>query len=661
SFTALEYSSPEKISYAYYLEGWDKDWNYSGNIRNINYNNISEGNYTLRIKNTNANGDWNTKEAVFSIAILPPWYRSTLAYIIYVLLAAAFVYLFYRYRIQQTNLKYKVKLAQLNAEKEKEVNEKRQSFFTNITHEFRTPLTLIINPVKDLLKRDDNKEEKDELNAVYRNARRLLSLVDQLLLFRKTESETGKLQVTAINFYDLTHDAYLYFNQQAKTRQIEYTFECSNQSLELFADKAKLEIVFYNLLSNAFKYTPDKGKINFIIKEENTAIFIRVSDSGLGIPAHIGNKIFDKFYQVSNGNVPAKPGFGIGLYLVKQLVEDHHGFIHYSSKEEEGTSFIVELKKGKEHFGKHAIQSHASVQSNLLLEEISAGMEPMVTAKMTGTDGLESIVSEKLSILITDDNEQLRSYLAQVFKGSFIVYEAKSAEEGLKLAKEFQPDVIISDMVMEELSGIDFCKIIKETPALSHIPFILITGSFSPETKLKGIEAGADDYITKPFEKDMLVARVQSLIKKQENLQKYFYNEITHQQNTLNISGEYKEFLEACITAVEKNLDREEFNIQTLATEMGMSHSKLYKKIKTISGQSANAFIRFIRLRKAAGLFINSDYNVNETAFYVGIKDIKYFREQFTKTFGIKPSEYIEKYRKSMGKNYKLNEKVKKD
>jgi signal transduction histidine kinase/ligand-binding sensor domain-containing protein/DNA-binding response OmpR family regulator len=660
-FTALEYTSPEKISYAYFLKGWDKDWNYSGNIRNINYNNIREGNYKLHIKNTNANGDWNANETILAITILPPWYRSILAYIIYALIIGSVIYLSYRYRIQQTDLKYKVKIAQLNAEKEKEVNEKRQSFFTNITHEFRTPLTLIINPVKDLLKRDDNKEEKDELNAVYRNARRLLSLVDQLLLFRKTESETGKLQVTAINFYDLAHDAYLYFKQQAKTRQIDYKFVCSNQSLELFADKAKLEIVFYNILSNAFKYTPDKGKISFSIEEESNRIVTRITDSGSGIPVHVGNKIFDKFYQVSGDNIPSKPGFGIGLYLVKQLVEEHHGSINYNSGEGVGTSFIVELKKGKEHFGKLAIQDHVADQQNTLLEEISAGMEPIIAEKKSGTDGLESVVSEKLSILITDDNEQLRTYLAQVFKGSFIVYEAKSAEDGLKMAKQILPDVIISDMVMETMSGIDFCKIVKETPALGHIPFILITGSFSPESKLKGIEAGADDYITKPFEKDMLVARVQSLIKKQENLQKYFYNEITHQQNTLNISGEYKEFLEACIAAVEKNLDRDEFNIQTLATEMGMSHSKLYKKIKTISGQSANAFIRFIRLRKAAELFINSDYNVNETAFYVGIKDIKYFREQFAKTFGMKPSEYIEKYRKSMGKNYKLNEKVKKD
>jgi signal transduction histidine kinase/ligand-binding sensor domain-containing protein/DNA-binding response OmpR family regulator len=660
-FTALEYTSPEKISYAYYLDGWDKSWNYAGNIHHINYNNISEGSYQLRIKSTNANGDWNDAETVLTITILPPWYRSILAYILYVLIIGSLIYTFYRYRLQQAKLQYKVKLTELNAEKEKEINEKRQSFFTNITHEFRTPLTLIINPIKDLLKRDDNAQEKDELNAVYRNARRLLSLVDQLLLFRKTESETGKLQITAVNFYELAHDAYLYFNQQAKTRQIEYRFECSNPSLEVFADKAKLEIVFYNLLSNAFKYTPDKGKILFSIKEEGNSVLIEISDSGQGIPAHIGNKIFDKFYQVSEDHLPAKPGFGIGLYLVKQLVEDHHGSIQYSSKEGGGTSFLVKLRKEKDHFGKIVIHENASLQENLLLEEISAGMEPMVAAMKTGTDGLESIVSEKLSILITDDNEQLRNYLVQVFQGSFIVHEAKTAEEGLKIAKQVLPDVIISDMVMGEMSGIDFCKLVKDSPSLGHIPFILITGSFSPESKLKGIEAGADDYITKPFEKDMLVARVQSLIKKQENLQKYFYNEITHQQNTLNISGEYKEFLEACIAAVEKNLDRDEFNIQTLATEMGMSHSKLYKKIKTISGQSANAFIRFIRLRKAAELFINTDYNVNETAFYVGIKDIKYFREQFTKTFGMKPSEYIEKYRKSLGKNYKLNEKVKKE
>jgi YesN/AraC family two-component response regulator len=214
---------------------------------------------------------------------------------------------------------------------------------------------------------------------------------------------------------------------------------------------------------------------------------------------------------------------------------------------------------------------------------------------------------------------------------------------------------------MNEKTGLDFCQEAKGTPELSHIPFILITGSYSPETKKMGFELGADDYITKPFEKELLVARVKNLIRNQQNLQKYFYNEITHQKNTLKISAEYKEFLDACIEIVERRLDDDNFNVLELASEIGMSHSKLYKLIKSISGQSANSFIRYIRLRKAAELFINSNYNINQTAFFVGMKDIKYFREQFTKTFGIKPSEYIRKYRKSFGRNFKLNEDITRD
>ncbi len=656
-FNALEYSSPEKILYAYYLEGWDKGWNYPGNIRNINYNNLREGSYTLRIKSTNSNGVWNENETTLKIIILPPWYRTWWAYVIYLCMAGAAVYLFYRYRKQQARLKYEIPVTQMNAEKEKAINENRQSFFTNITHEFRTPLTMIINPVKDMLQNEHGDATKEELSFVHRNARRLLSLVDQLLLFKKTESDTGPLQVSHFNFYQLCQETWLYFVQQARTKNISYTFSCANEMLELYGDREKLEIVFYNLLSNALKYTPAKGKIAFNVTETGDEVNISISDSGAGISPHVGNRLFEKFYRVNEKDAPAKPGFGIGLYLVKEFVDKHKGEISYSSKPGEGTVFAVVLRKGKEHFGAaEFLETHK--KNHELLDEIAAGDEAVQPEKKIVTDGMESVVSEKPSILITDDNAQMRSYLVQVFQNSFIVHEAGSADEGLKIAKEVQPDIIISDVVMHGMTGIDFCKAVKDSPVLNHIPFILITGSFSPESKLKGIENGADDYITKPFEKNMLVARVQSLIRNQQNLQKYFYNEITHRENSLNITGEYKEFLDNCIAVVEKHLDDDDFNIQVLAREIGMSHSNLYKKIKTISGQSANAFIRFIRLRKAAEMFINTNYNINETAFYVGIKDIKYFREQFTKTFGLKPSEYIEKYRKTLGKNYKLNEKL---
>jgi signal transduction histidine kinase/ligand-binding sensor domain-containing protein/DNA-binding response OmpR family regulator len=661
TFTALEYTSSEKIRYAYYLEGWDKNWNYTGNVRTINYNNISEGSYILRVKSTNAEGAWNTNETRLRLVILPPWYRTWWAYLIYASIAIALLYVFFRYKSGQTKLKYEIKLAHINAEKEKEINEKRQSFFTNVSHEFRTPLTLVINPIKDILKKDDPalKSEQGELNIVYRNARRLLSLVDQLLLFRKAENIADQLRITKLNFYTVCKEIFLCFVQQAKAKKIEYIYECENEQLEIYADREKMEIIFYNLLSNALKYTPEEGKVIFSIKETASTVEVTIADTGYGIPKEAGNKLFEKFYQVKDKGSPAKPGFGIGLYLVKQSVDSHKGQISFITEPGKGTSFNVSLKKGKAHFGEQFVNEESS-ENSVLLEELAGDdletYHPLV-GKHNG-EGLEAVITEKASILIIDDNESMRKYVTGMFEGNFVVHEADKAEEGLKLAKQYQPDIIISDIVMQGMTGIELCRTIKETPALSHIPVILLTGSFSPESKLKGVEGGADDYITKPFEKDLLLARVSSLLKSRQNLQKYFYNEITHQENSLKISAEYKEFLEKCIAIVENHLDDDAFTIQTLATEIGMSHSKLYKKIKAISGQSANAFIRFIRLRKAAELFINTNYNVNETAFYVGLRDIKYFREQFYKAFGMNPSEYIEKYRKVFSRNYNLNEKA---
>jgi len=271
---------------------------------------------------------------------------------------------------------------------------------------------------------------------------------------------------------------------------------------------------------------------------------------------------------------------------------------------------------------------------------------------------LDALATETQRILIVDDNIDIRRYIAVLFNEQFTVYEAKSGEEALTLARQFQPDIIISDVFMQGMTGIDLCKIIKDDNALGHIPVILLSGSSSTDTRLQGVEGGADDYITKPFDKDLLVARVIALIKSKNNLQKYFYNEITLQQNPLKVSAEYKAFLDNCIAIVETHLDDEQFTIQALAHELGMSYSKMNKKIKAVCGQPANAFVRFIRLRKAAELFINSNYNINETAYQVGIGDIKHFREHFTRLFGLKPSEYIEKYRKNFGKQYNINEKI---
>jgi signal transduction histidine kinase/DNA-binding response OmpR family regulator len=612
------------------------------------------------------------------------------------LLAGATLYLYQQYRSRQAQLHFEVSLVNLKAEKEraelererserektvaefektqaeylrekaqretervlnerdKEINEKRLSFFTNMAHEFRTPLTLIINPIKDLVLKARQQETGDsqELNTVYRNARRLLTLVDQLLLFRKADAGADQLKITRLNFSSLCQEVYLAFVQQAKATKIDYQFECDNETLELYGDREQLEIILYNLLSNALKYTPPDGKITFSVKDTVDRVEANVADSGYGIPQETGDKLFERFYQVQQKGIPAKSGFGIGLYLVKQFVDSHKGKIWYRSEPGRGTTFYVQLPKGKEHLGEQTILEEPMAKTELLQELVAADG----VLEHTAQEGKgEALIQEHQSLLVVDDDEQIRQYIARVFD-QFTIYQAESGEEGLKLARQYIPDIIISDVHMLALSGIDLCKTLKEDPAFSHIPVILLTGSSSAATKLQGVEGGADDYITKPFDKELLVARVVNLLKSRNSLQKYFYNEVTLQHNPLKISQEYKEFLERCIAIVERHLNNENFNVKTLALELGMSHSNLYKKVKSISGQSVNGFIRFIRLRKAAELLINTNHNVNETADAVGFNDIKYFRQQFSQLFGMNPSEYMKKYRKVFGKSFTLNE-----
>ena len=670
-FAALEFSAPGKILYAWYLEGWDKGWNNNGTARTANYTRLDEGHYTLHIRATNAEEIWNPREVRLDIVVLPPWYRSWWAWAFYILVLAGAIVIYQRYRVKQTRLTFEIKLAKLNAEKEKaerqteklindkekEINEKRLTFFTNISHEFRTPITLIINPLKDILRRQapEKKADYDELNIVYRNSRRLLSLVDQLLLFRKTDTSADQLKITKLNFSHLCSDVYLAFVQQAKALKIAYSFECEKKDLEVYADRDKMEIILYNLVSNALKYTPGGGNVTIAIAETENNIELVVSDNGYGIPKDVGDKLFERFYQVHATGIPSKPGFGIGLYLVRHFVECHKGKISYQSEPGKGTRFLVEMQKGKAHFDEQTVFEEM-VEETMFSQELNA-QELVIDSNLSGRTGEpEALISEKHTVLLVDDDNQMRAYLDQVFSGKYTVYQAENGALGIELAYKYLPDIIISDVKMPGLSGIDFCKQVKNDPSISHIPVILLTAESSLEKKLEGMEGGADDYIVKPFEKDLLMAKVASLLKNRTHLQHYFYNEITLRENPFKISEEYKAFLEKCIVVVEKYLDDEDFSVKTLASELNISHSNLYKKVKSISGQTVNAFIRFIRLRKAAELLIHTNMNINEAASGIGFTSPKYFREQFAKLFGMNPSEYIKKYRKPFGKSYHLNE-----
>lgn len=651
-FAALEYSSPNKIKYKYLLEGWDNDWNLVERQRTAHYSRLSEGQYILRIRATNADGEWLDTERRVNITVLPPWWRTFWAYTVYGLLLLVAVGTYILYDRRQTKLKYEVELAHMEVEKEKELNERKLTFFTHISHEFRTPLTLIVNPVKELLYSENKMVDSEELAVVYQNSKRLLSLVDQLLLFRKADSGADELRLVRLDIVALCHEVFLCFKQHAESRQLTYTFVCEATEVAVHADREKMEIVLFNLINNAIKFTQRGGSVTLALRPRADHVEIDVIDTGCGIAPGMGDTLFTKFYRDHRGNEKGTEGFGIGLFLVKKFMDAHSGTISYTSSQDLGTCFTVGLLRGKEHFGGQYVFEDISEHSVFLeemLPDSNVHEAQGVRDNPQGIDQIEDIYADSPVMLVVDDNSQVRQYITQLFRGRFSVYQAASAEKGLALARIRQPDIIVSDVVMQGMSGIDLCTEIKQDPALGHIPIILLTASTSDEIKLKGIEGGADDYITKPFDKELLLARVTGMLKSRSQLQRYFYNEVTLQSNDFKISNEYSEFLNRCIIVVERHLDNPEFNIKMLADEVNMSHSNLYKKVKSISGKSTNEFIRFIRLRKVAQLLISTDYNIREAAFAGGFNDIKYFREQFFKLFGMRPSDYKKRYRRTLG------------
>ena len=683
-FTALEYSAPKEIDYAYRMDGWDRQWTETGHQRKAIYTHLDEGSYTFRVRSTNAEGRWNPNEITLHLIVLPPWYRTWWAWTLYVLAAASLIALWLVYRDRQTKLRYQIAMARANAEKEKAENERKLSFFTNISHEFRTPLTLIINPVKDLLKKSAEKAEKaeraekadkadragktpddntglaaPELHIIHRNARRMLSLVDQIMLFRKADSGADTILPVKLDLYQLCREVYFSFSQQARSRNIRYEFDCDSRTTEIYADREKLEIILFNLVSNALKYTPDNGSVFLHIREQPDRLAVEVADSGPGIPAGVGDKIFERFYQVTGNTAPPKPGFGIGLFLARQFARAHKGDLSYHSDPGKGTVFTLALLKGVTHYQGTVLHEDDSKPSEIfkeLVDEDTAEPAPITPAAAPDTETLRTWVMEGKTMLIVDDDTAMRQYIAAMFKETFTIYEASEGDEALRLARGNAPDIVISDIRMQGLNGIDLCRALRKDPLTVHIPVILLTGTLAPELQLEGVEGGADDYLTKPFDKELLRARVANLLQSRSNLRTSIFNEITHGQDNAarKISAVDKTFLDKCTAVIEAHLDEEEFNIQTLAMEMGISHSSLYKKIKSLSGHSLNAFIRLVRLRNAAILCINTDYNVNEIAIRVGIFDRTHFREQFQKVYGMTAAEYIRKYRKPLASEYPL-------
>ena len=657
-YAALEYSLPEKISYAYFLEGWDSQWHYVDNIRSANYSKLTEGDYVLKIKSTNAEGVWNSKAISLPITISPPWYRSSFAYFIYVLFIAFVIYIVDKYQRKQAQLKYEVQLSQDLAKQEKELNEKKLTFFTNISHEFRSPLTMIINPLKDIMYGDNQKIDFGAIQMVYSNSRRLLSLVDQLLLFRKTETETGKLKVAHIDIVELCKEVFSCFVHHAKSKKIDYSFSISEEKVYVYADKEKIEMALFNLISNALKFTEkENGAVSVNLRTTENQVIINVVDNGEGVSDADKNKIFELFYQ-SNKNIKNKrKGFGIGLYLVKQFVSQHHGEVRCFDNEKGGSVFEIKLPLGKEHFGDIEIREDLSDRT-LFLEDVleEKALQEDLLEKTEEEAITDELVKDAKSILVVDDNPQIRNYLRKILSPKYRVAAAESAELALEIIRKIQPDLVISDVVMGDMNGVSFCKYIKTEEDLKHIPVILLTGGTSEDVKLKGAEVGADDHITKPFDNDYLLARINGILSRRDSVQNYLLNSVTKNVASPKLSDEDKKLLDKIVEVIDSKLDIENFNVQDLALELGMSHSLVYKKIKKITGKSVNEFTRNLRLRKVATLLITTDLQISQAASMAGFGDIKYFRKQFQQFYDMNPSEFKKKYQNVKDNKYILNE-----
>lgn len=657
NYSALEYSLPSKIKYAYFLEGWDKTWNYVNDIKTASYSQLQEGHYLLRIKCTNAYGKWSTKETAIAIIILPPWYRTWWAYTLYTIaMLVALVTGFYYVR-KQSQLKYEIRLADIKLAHEQKLHESKLAFFTNISHEFRSPLAMIINPVRELLYSDGKAIDTFSLGVIYKNARRLLNMVDQLLYFRKVENETGALNIGQVDVATLLKEIFHCFTNEAKMKELVYELHCPDEPLYLCADKEKLEIALFNIVSNAIKFA--HSGIQLSISSHETELQVTIADDGAGIPPEVGDKIFDKFYNSQDFAAAAskgKRGFGIGLFLSKTFVEMHQGTISYHCPDHGGTVFTIVLNKA-------AMQQQSPDQMEVIAAALPGKSNPeaiyettMLPAEDTANTGLDELVMDKRVLLIIDDDPEIREYIRYLFEHKYTISEADSAATGYEQVSAKEPDIIICDVNMETTSGIDFCNTLKANPLYSHIPVIMLTGASSPEIKLKGLECGANDYITKPFENDLLIARVNSILQGQDRLKQFFYDNITLKTSNSRVPEEYRTFLANCIAIIEENCDTDDFDIAKFCAAIGMSRSNLYRKVKIVSGLTVNEFTRLIRLRIAAGLLINTDCQVKEAAFRVGFSDIKYFREQFVRVFDMPPSKYIKKYRTAFSSRSTLSD-----
>lgn len=644
----IEYGVTDYIPYSeddilYRLEGFSDTWTPLNAQNLITYTNLTPGTYTLVVKAQNQKNE-TVAESRLQIAVLPPLYLTTWAFMFYLLVTAGVIYYGVRSYKRRIKLQESLKYEQKHAEDIEKMNQAKLRFFTNISHEFRTPLTLIISQVEILLQIHSLAPSVyNKILGVYKNCLQLKELINELLDFRKQEQGYMTIKVSEHNIVEFLYKHFLFFQEYARKQQITFNFLKSNEEIPLWFDAKQMQKVINNLLSNAFKHTKEGGNISISVKKRSQEVLIEVMDSGTGIAPQEVKKIFNRFYQTElSDSTLTQSGSGIGLALTKGIVDLHHGTIEVFSELGEGTTFCVHLKCGNEHFSPDQIVENKGIEEMISPAGDAVTNLQIPFAESGNVDKMEDEgEANKRKILIVEDNESLRQMLVDVFKGFYNVLTACNGTEGLEKVKSEQPDLVLSDVIMPQMSGTELCRILKNNMETCHIPVVLLTARTAVEHTLEGLKTGADDYITKPFNVNILLARCNNLVNSRIMLQEKFSKQPQTTPYILATNEMDKKFVAQVTEVIEKHVEDPDFKVDILAEELGIARNKLFVKIKAITGQTPNAFIMTYRLKKAAVMLkSNPELNISEIADCLGFSLPKYFTKCFKEKYNMTPYEY---------------------
>jgi signal transduction histidine kinase/ligand-binding sensor domain-containing protein/DNA-binding response OmpR family regulator len=627
-FAALNFFHSDKTQYKYMMQGFNNDWlTTSANERKVTFTNLDPGTYIFKVIASNSDGVWNREPATINIIVLPPFWKTNTASFLYAVFIIGGL-LFVRWTIlTRERMNNKVKYERIEAQRMHELDMMKIRFFTNISHEFRTPLTLILAPVEKMLKQSPDVENTKQFQLIHRNARRLLNLVNQLLDFRKMEVQEIQLNPSEGDIVLYVKELVYSFSDLSEKKNISLSFHSSVKELQTFFDQDKVEKIVFNLLSNAFKFTREHGHVSVLMDrlEQNGRDYveIKVTDTGIGIPPDKLDRIFERFYQHAIPDSMVNQGSGIGLAVTQEFVKVHGGFIDVESAVDKGSTFRVLLPISP-------LASHTVVTSDIPELQDPEKMEEL----------LENGADHKPVVLLVEDNEDFRFYLKDNLKLNYHIIEASNGKAGFEKALAAIPDLIVTDVMMPEMDGIELCRRVKNDSHTSHIPVILLTARTAEEQKMEGFGSGANDYITKPFNFEILQARIKNLITERQAFLKHFPKLLDVKASEIQITTHDEKLIKSTVEMVESNMTNKDFSVEELSRQLGMSRVLLYKKLLALTGKTPIEFIRTIRMQRAAQLLEKSQYTVSEIAYQVGINNPKYFTKYFKDEYNMLPSSY---------------------